>query len=147
MNEIMRKCNNYFYSFKERGKYTIANNTITVRGKYRAGNYIRIMGSMFNDGIYEVVGFLNGVVSVADELFNEEVELGTICSLVPPQDFKDIVARIVEAKREYKPKEYTSQSVEGYSETINQVPTYVQLEVLLLPYASMTDGFAYVREI
>lgn len=117
MEELMLKCNNYFYRFREVGGYVISSNKIMgVRGKYAVGQYIRIINSMLNDGVYKVA-LLEDDGIIVEEKLNNEMFNGTICGLAVPSKFIDIVNKIKTYDNEHKASDIISESVTGYSYT------------------------------
>lgn len=73
------------------------------------GQYVRIIGSVFNDGVYQNAGGLAG-------LTDEEFE-GEIWGLAIPKDLLTLVSQIEEwtARPENAKSEYVSESFGGYS--------------------------------
>lgn len=65
----MQECRNFFVHSSEDGTYTIEDGKINAKGDYIVGQYIRIMGSMLNDGVYLIeqtgIGYID--VSIHDE--------------------------------------------------------------------------------
>lgn len=107
---LMKECNNYFYRWKETNTFIIDNNSITVIGKYLVGQYIRIEGSIMNDGVYQVESQEDNkiiVIGLTDEVFE-----GTIYGLVVPKDFTTLSDKI----EEYNTNNVTSsKSSEGFN--------------------------------
>lgn len=52
LTEICDYLNNYFVRIRFEGNFKITNGTLTLAG-LQAGQYFRILGSVFNDGIYK----------------------------------------------------------------------------------------------
>ena len=113
MEELMNYCNNYFYNFREYGKYIINNKSIKIKGKYIKGQYIKIVGSILNDGVYKVDGYINGFITI--EGLEDEVFEGYICSLSVPKNFIKLSEEINQFKETDKPSSYTSESFGNYS--------------------------------
>lgn len=74
--EICSQINNYFINRNqiEHGEFIIEDDMINVQNKYVVGQYIRIIGSILNDGIYQVEDFLdiNGEYFVDVSLKDED---------------------------------------------------------------------------
>ena len=155
----MEYLHNYFYKFKEKGKFKIEFNTISanekeLRGTYYVGQYVRIIGSSVNDGIYEVVAVqedgLTGITlkgCLKDEIFE-----GYICSLAIPKAFRELVVDIQAYIDKQEPSAMVSESFGGYSYTkgtINgQLATWQNVFFNdLKPYRRLTDGFVWVKEV
>lgn len=149
----MAKCKNYFYKFKENGAYEIkANKIIGVKGKYLVGQYIRVLNSVLNDGVYQIKSVQeDGIVlstDLADEIFT-----GTICGLAVPKSFLNVIAKIEEYDKTHKSTDIISESVTGYSYTKatnndgNVATGYDIYKSDLRPYRRMFDGLQYVKEV
>ena len=86
LSEICRELNNYFDLQRKFGKFKIVASTITYEGGVMSdflqdGQYFRIVGSVFNDGVY----VFN---SPNTELHDEEFEGAVWAMAVPP----DVIA-------------------------------------------------------
>lgn len=149
----MAKCKNYFYKFKENGTYEIkANKILNVKGTYLVGQYIRILNSVLNDGVYQIKKVdVDGIVlstDLADEIFK-----GTICGLAVPNSFLNVVKKITEYDATHKSTDIISESVTGYSCTKatnseGNVATGYDIYIKdLRSYRRMFDGLQYVKEV
>ncbi|MGL5646712.1 MAG: hypothetical protein ACRDDY_02580 [Clostridium sp.] len=113
MERILNHINNHFYLFFENADFEITSGYILVKGKYIVGQYIKIKGSLLNDGVYKVDRieenkvFINGLV---DESFN-----GTVFQLGIPRDLIKLEEEIKEFNTNNKPTNVTSESFGGYS--------------------------------
>ena len=110
--DLMNKCNNYFTINYEQGEFTIVNNEVKVNGKYKVGQYIRIVDSLFNDNVYKIISVDNDIIKldgVNDEVFN-----GYICGLNVPKDFIELVDKINDYENRIK-KGISSESIPNYS--------------------------------
>ena len=162
MGNVMEYLHNYFYKFKERGNFAINFNTISIdgcydlQGKYVVGQYIRIKGSLVNDGVYKVIAVsedgLPGI-TVDGCLSDEEFE-GYICSLAVPKAFISLCNDIKEYEVKNPPKEFISESFGGYSYTRSQASVesglsgwQLAFKGQLAPYRRMSDGFIWVKEV
>lgn len=117
MEELMRKCKNYFYKFKEHGSYIISNNEIIgVRGNYCKGQYIRVVNSILNDGVYKINRIEENKIIVEEQL-NDEMFVGVIAGLGVPNEFIKIVNKIKEYDTTHKATDIISESFTGYSYT------------------------------
>ena len=151
MEEVLRYLNNYFFKFKETGTFKIENNKLTgLKGKYLRGQYILVEGSIFNDGVLEVLSCINGEI-VLEKPYNEEFE-GVIYSLAIPQSLKELAENIDIWKSENKKTNLISESFEGYSysraNSNGQVATWKDVfREELKGYRKVTDGKRLVREV
>lgn len=111
LEELMRECRNWFkvpdgaYS----GTFTIKDGSITLPFLVE-GQYFRIVGSVFNDGVYEY-----GNVYLQDETFE-----GTIWALSVPPAFIKLSEEIKSWRDQYENvanSPFQSESFAGYSYT------------------------------
>lgn len=97
------------------GKFTISNNVITFEGDMviQANQYYRIVGSVFNDGVYK---------REAETLVNETFE-GAVWLMAIPPAFLELVKEIEDWQKVYGAADssmlspYQSESFGGYSYT------------------------------
>ena len=159
MELVMQYLHNYFYRFKEKGTFNISFNTITInnealKGKYVDGQYIRIIGSLANDGVYKVVSCgeedIPGIT--VEGCLSDEEFTGYICSLGVPKAFVGLCNEIQTYNEENKAGVMVSESFGGYSytkATVNgQLATWKDaFAANLKPYRRMTDGLEWVKEV
>lgn len=113
LTQICRDLNNYFETEIYTGKFVIENGEIDLseivnEGDLRTGQYFRIAGSVFNDGIYQYPA-----TELQDEEFN-----GAVWCMAIPKDFLDLVAKITSWSNKYEDmvaSPYQSESFGGYS--------------------------------
>lgn len=109
INKIMRYCNNYFAvaGAQKSGTYEIIKGAVTLPF-VAEGQYFRVVGSLFNDGVYKY----SEALELKDETFT-----GTIYPLAPPPEFLDLCKSIAEyqASDAAKVSPFTSESFGGYS--------------------------------
>lgn len=113
--QICQKLNNYFEDAKWLStSFIIENGSLDVSGlDVLEGQYVRIVGSVFNDGIYRVEDMQ--VKDLQDETFN-----GAVWSLKIPKELEDLVTKINEWETANNSKinsPYVSESFGGYSYT------------------------------
>lgn len=101
MEDLMLYTKNYFYRWKEYGTYAINNSQIACRGQYKVGQYVRIIGSVFNDGVHEIHSVTNNTITI-NNLRNEEFK-GYICGLAVPKEFYDLVQDIKAYRLKHMP--------------------------------------------
>lgn len=89
LSHVMNSINNYFVRTVEHGTFTISGGVITVHDTYLVGQHIRIMGSLLNDGVFEVKNTLISIPGAGDETFT-----GAVCGLAVPADFLELVEQI-----------------------------------------------------
>lgn len=112
LEELMRECRNWFkvpdgaYS----GTFTIKDGSITLPFLVE-GQYFRIIGSVFNDGVYQY-----GAGSLTDETFD-----GAVWALAVPADFISLVEDVEAWRNKYENaanSPFQSESFAGYSYTL-----------------------------
>lgn len=109
LDEICAICRNYFVrEVFTSSSFTIKNGSI-AQGGIADGQYFRICGSVFNDGVYKYPA-----KDLTDEVFG-----GEIWAMAPPPAFIALAEEIAawEASDAAKPLPYASESFGGYSYT------------------------------
>ena len=89
--------------------YTISGGSITPLDFLQDGQYFRIVGSIFNDGVYQYPA-----TSLLDEVFE-----GAVWSMAVPPSVIDLAAEIEEYNKsdDGKASPFTAESFGGYSYT------------------------------
>ena len=115
IGELCKECNNYFvYDRKDMhfGDFAIVNGALDVSSSPMLlnGQYFRIVGSVFNDGVYKYPA-----TGLKDEEFN-----GAIWSMSVPPDFVDLAKEIedwlkLDDVKKSIDSPYQSESFGGYS--------------------------------
>lgn len=107
LTDLCQECKNWFEIEKHFDTFNVENGSVDL-DFLDEGQYFRIIGSKFNDGVHEY-----RTVALRDETFN-----GAIWALAIPQAFLDLVDKI----NEYESKNakvidspYQSESFGGYS--------------------------------
>lgn len=111
--KICREVNNWFQTEIWTGQFKIENGIINLdkiieEGDLQNGQYFRIMGSIFNDGVYEFPA-----EDLKDETFN-----GAVWCMAVPQEFLQLVEDIEKWESTYAEflnSPYQSESFGGYS--------------------------------
>lgn len=112
LGEICAHLRNYFVRRNDdiiSGKFEITNGTIHL-ASLKDGQYFRVIGSVFNDGIYKYPAS-----DLIDEVFDGEIWVMSI-----PADFISICEEIKEWCNKYKDianSPYSSESFGGYAYT------------------------------
>lgn len=101
IGEIMRKINNFF--IVDSADYTVSfsefPSTITFSSapdSFKSGQYIKIDGSILNDGVYKIVSKSGNNLILEEDIVDEANVLTTISSLAPPKDFLTVCKKIEE---------------------------------------------------
>lgn len=117
MERLMARCNNYFERTAERGEYTISDNAIQkTRGKYAAGQYIRIMDSLLNDGVYKIKTVAESGTLILDGELVDEVFTGYVVGLAVPPAFVALSEKISQYDAKAgKHAGLSSESIPNYS--------------------------------
>lgn len=112
LSELCQELNNWFdYGDRHYGTYTIENGTIEPLDFVQDGQYFRIIGSVFNDGVHQ---YPCDEMGLKDETFT-----GSIWAMSVPSAVLAL-AQDIEAYNESdvaKPSPYVSESFGGYSYT------------------------------
>ena len=110
LEQVLDWIHNYFEYRKVVGVFSIVGGSIEGATFLQEGQYYRIVGSVFNDGVWEYP-----VSELKDETFE-----GEVWALAIPPRFSELVAEIeawVSANKETLESPYTSESFGGYSYT------------------------------
>lgn len=144
MYATLLACNNFFERSSEYGRYTISENAIAVRGDYKAGQYVRIMDSLLNDGVYKIASVEAGEITLNETLTDEEF-CGYIVGLAIPNEFVTLAAK-VEA---FTNRGISSESIPNYSVSFNAkngVEAYrSDLQAYMKPFQSRYSFLRWVR--
>lgn len=111
INEVCHEIKNWFETGKYGGLITIQNGTFDAENKLQEGQYFRIVGSVFNDGVYQYP-----VTNLHDEIFD-----GAIWPMAVPKEFLDLVSEISDWNNKYGGVDsvlmspFNSESFGGYS--------------------------------
>ena len=116
LNEICQELNNWFDRYQPRihGAFEISGGRITdtdFTDVIKPNQYFRIIGSVFNDGVYKYTDTL----ALTDELF-----VGSIWLMAVPKEVIDLDSEISEWIQKYDEitkTPYSSESFGGYSYT------------------------------
>lgn len=92
LEQVLKAINNYFYKTGEKGEYVVNNNEIEVKGKYLVGQYIKIEGSILNDGVFKIVNVSRNKITIDGGV--DETFLGYIYGLAIPRDIIELEAKV-----------------------------------------------------
>ena len=109
LTEICAEIRNYFCQRKHFGDFTISGGNITPSDILQEGQYFRIIGSVFNDGVHQYPAS-----DLKDEVFR-----GAVWAMAVPPTLVALAAEIEEYNKNDagKASPYTSESFGGYSYT------------------------------
>ena len=111
ITEICAELRNYFEVPNGRhfGKFEISGGSIAPLDFLQEGQYFRIVGSVYNDGVYQYPA-----TSLTDEVFE-----GAVWAMSLPPDLIALAAEIEEYNKSDagKPSPFTAESFGGYSYT------------------------------
>ena len=113
LTELCQELKNWFEYKKYFGTFTIEDGQILIAdGSLQDGQYFRIVGSVFNDGVHQYRG--------EQEELKDEVFQGAIWAMAVPPAVVDLSERIHEWSEKYGESvssPYSSESFGGYSYT------------------------------
>lgn len=113
MESVLSHLHNWFVAPDgiHEGTFTITDGSIDLSDFLQDGQYFRICGSVFNDGVY----------AYAAETLTDETFTGTIWALRVPLALSKLVAEIEDYENTdaAKPSPFKSESFGGYSYTRN----------------------------
>ena len=110
LGNVLAYLRNYFPVRKWYGTYVVSNGSIELP-EMQDGQYFRIIGSVFNDGVHKYP-----VDTLDDEIFT-----GSIWALAVPKDVVELTAEIKEWQKKNGEKAagpFQSESFGGYSYTL-----------------------------
>lgn len=109
LTNLCAELRNYFETKKRFGTFTISGGSISPSDFLQDGQYFRIVGSVFNDGVYRYP---------AHDLV-EETFKGAVWAMAVPPAVVELLHKIqeFEAATANSPTTYTSESFGGYSYT------------------------------
>lgn len=107
LTEVCAEIRNYFVVEIHNGTFTIDGGNIAPLDFLQEGQYFRIVGSIFNDGVHQYP-----TSDLTDESFS-----GAVWSMAVPPSVVDLAAEIKAFNESDagKPSAYTSESFGGYS--------------------------------
>lgn len=109
LEQVLGEIHSWFVADAISDKFKVADGRLSLpRGvSIRDGQYLRVVGSVFNDGLYQWP--TSGLV---DEVFRGEVWV-----LAVPREVQDLASEIEEWESKNAPGPYVSESFGGYSYT------------------------------
>ncbi len=109
LEQVLTHIHNWFQADIRHGTYTIQDGGITLPF-LRNGQYFRIVGSLFNDGLHQY--------GPSMELLQDETFDGAVWALAVPKAVVELAGEITAWQEKYKDtveSPYTSESFGGYS--------------------------------
>ena len=116
MERILKYLNNYFYSFGKRGEFEANRNVLNVKDGFYLGQYIKVCGSNFNDGVYRIVGTEDSGICL-DRALNKETFNGVIFGLKVPKNLQELNFKIESYIESNSNNNFVSESFGDYSYT------------------------------
>ena len=109
LTNLCAELRNYFETEKRFGTFTISGGSISPSDFLQDGQYFRIVGSVFNDGVHR-----HPAHDLTDETFD-----GAVWAMAVPPAVVELLHKIqeFEAATANAPTAYTSESFGGYSYT------------------------------
>ena len=109
LTNLCAEIRNYFETEKRFGTFTISDGSISPSNFLQSGQYYRIVGSVFNDGVHR-----HPAHDLTDETFD-----GAVWAMAVPPAVVELAAEIEEYNKSDvgKPSPFTAESFGGYSYT------------------------------
>ena len=109
LTNLCAELRNYFETEKRFGTFTISDGSISPSNFLQSGQYYRIVGSVFNDGVHR-----HPAHDLTDETFD-----GAVWAMAVPPAVVELLHKIddFEKTEANSPTAYTSESFGGYSYT------------------------------
>ena len=109
LTNLCAELRNYFETEKRFGTFTISDGSLSPSNFLQDGQYFRIVGSVFNDGVHR-----HPAHDLTDETFD-----GAVWAMAVPPAVVELLQKIqeFEAATANAPTAYTSESFGGYSYT------------------------------
>ena len=109
LTNLCAELRNYFETKKRFGTFTISGGSISPSDFLQDGQYFRIVGSVFNDGVYRYPAH-----DLVDEVFE-----GAVWAMAVPPAVVELLHKIqeFESAAANSPTAYVSESFGGYSYT------------------------------
>ena len=109
LTNLCAELRNYFETKKRFGTFTISGGSISPSDFLQDGQYFRIVGSVFNDGVHR-----HPACDLTDETFD-----GAVWAMAVPPAVIDLATEIEEYNKSDvgKPSPYISENFGGYSYT------------------------------
>ena len=109
LTNLCAEIRNYFETEKRFGTFTISDGSLSPSNFLQDGQYYRIVGSAFNDGVHR-----HPAHDLTDETFD-----GAVWAMAVPPAVIELLQKIqeFEAAEANSPTAYTSESFGGYSYT------------------------------
>lgn len=109
LTNLCAELRNYFETKKRFGTFTISGGSISPSDFLQDGQYFRIVGSVFNDGVYRYPAH-----DLVDETFN-----GAVWAMAVPPAVIELATEIEEYNKSDvgKPSPYISENFGGYGYT------------------------------
>ena len=93
ISDLMALTNNYFEKFYVNGEFVIENKKIILPSRFVKGQYIRIIGSLLNDGVYKIEEKDSENYATLSSLLDETFT-GYIVGLAVPQSFQELAKQV-----------------------------------------------------
>lgn len=106
MTDLCAELRNYFCIDKHFGKFNISGGNISPLSDIKEGQYYRIVGSVFNDGVYK---------KGTDTPETDEEFEGAVWTMAVPKSVEELSKRIDAYNAKQTDSPYTSESFGGYS--------------------------------
>jgi hypothetical protein len=144
LTELLNQLNNHFEREFQDGTFVISSGSIDgIKLNCPALSYVQIIGSIMNDGVYQVDTFTNGLLGISG--LKDETFTGTIIALSVPKDIINLVNEITDYEANQS-KGITSESIPNYSVTFDQIKSNEKFAGKLSGYQKPYRGKFYFKQ-
>ena len=115
ISDLMLLTRNYFEKFYINGTIEIVDGKVALPNKFIKGQYIRIINSLLNDGVYKITEKSGDNIATLSSILQDETFNGFIVGLAVPKGFELLSEKIDtwNAKNDSR-RGIASESVAGY---------------------------------
>ena len=93
IGDLMSLTNNYFEKFYINGTITITDGKLNLPSQFVEGQYIRIINSLLNDGVYKIQE-KSGETATLSSILSDETFSGFVVGLAVPKSFEELSSEI-----------------------------------------------------
>lgn len=113
---LMTDCNNFFeVDYEKNDNFKIDENRINATNKnYKVGQYVRILDSILNDGVYKITKIDGYNLLTLDAELEDEEFKGFLIALAVPKDFIELSEKIDNHQSKFQ-KGISSENIPNYS--------------------------------
>lgn len=115
VGDLMTMTNNYFEKFYIHGNISITDGKLELPSNFVVGQYVRIIGSLLNDGVYKIQE-KSGDTTTLSLLLEDEEFSGYVVGLAVPKAFVALSERVDKWAQKYEARRglISESSLGGY---------------------------------